>query len=51
MPEPFPVKITPRSTGRAELLTREWKRVEEGCLDPENKQWKVSPIPSRARKV
>lgn len=51
MPEPFPAKITPRSEKRSELLTGEWRAAEEGCLDPETKQWSVSPIPSRAKKV
>ena len=51
MPEPFPAKITPRSKERAELLTKEWRVAEEGCLDPESKQWRVSPIPSRGRKM
>lgn len=51
MPEPFQAKITPRSQARADMVVREWENAENESLDPETKQWKVSPIPSRAKKV
>ena len=51
MPEPFQAKITPRSQARADKVTKEWQNAENESLDPETKQWRVSPIPSRAKKV
>ncbi|KAL3483239.1 cytochrome P450 [Aspergillus germanicus] len=44
MPEEFPARITPRSEGRAEMVRREWEAAEKENLDPETKQWVVSPV-------
>jgi cytochrome P450 len=44
MPEEFPARITPRSEGRAEMVRREWEAAEKETLDPETKQWVVSPV-------
>lgn len=51
MPEPFQAKITPRSQARADKVVKEWQSAEDESLDPETKQWRASPIPSRAKKV
>ncbi|KAF4624844.1 hypothetical protein G7Y89_g13323 [Cudoniella acicularis] len=42
MPEPFKVKIVPRSKERVALIEKEWKEAQE-LLDPETKQWKEVP--------
>jgi hypothetical protein len=49
-PEPFPVKITPRSPERAHRVAQEWKDAEKDCLDPVTKQWQHFPseIPTKA---
>ncbi|KAL2831569.1 cytochrome P450 [Aspergillus cavernicola] len=44
MPEEFPARITQRSKGRADTVTKEWKDAERECLDPTTKQWLQSPI-------
>ncbi|CEL03747.1 Putative Cytochrome P450 [Aspergillus calidoustus] len=44
MPEEFPATITPRSRERAEMVRREWEAAEKENLDPETKQWVVSPV-------
>jgi hypothetical protein len=44
MPEEFPARITPRSRERAEMVRREWEAAEKENLDPETKQWVVSPV-------
>ena len=49
MPEPFQAKITPRSQARADKVVKEWQSAEDESLDPETKQWRASPIPSRAK--
>lgn len=41
-PAEFPAKLTPRSPERADMCRREWENMSE-ALDPETKQWKVSP--------
>jgi len=43
MPEEFQVKITPRSTKKAELVRQEWEEAERTLLDPLTKQWIESP--------
>ncbi len=45
-PEPFPVRIVPRSQARADLVTKEWKEAETELLDPQTKQWRESPVAS-----
>lgn len=42
-PEEFPVKITPRSKEREEMVRKEWRDAEKECLDPETKQWSQLP--------
>ncbi|KAJ5192743.1 hypothetical protein N7449_008885 [Penicillium cf. viridicatum] len=44
MPEEFPVKITPRSQERADLVMSEWKEAEKECLDPKIRPWMQSPV-------
>lgn len=41
LPKPFPAKIVPRSSAKAEKVREEWKKMEE-LLD-EDLQWKVLP--------
>jgi cytochrome P450 len=51
-PEEFPVKITPRSESRKQMVVDEWQTAEKECLDPVTKQWKVSPLGNgRSKKV
>jgi cytochrome P450 len=44
MPEPFAVRIVPRSDKRAEIVRGEWEVCEETLLDAGTKQWISSPI-------
>ncbi|EAW13761.1 uncharacterized protein ACLA_044810 [Aspergillus clavatus NRRL 1] len=44
MPEEFPARITPRFKAKADHVIREWKKAEQECLDPETKQWLLSPV-------
>ncbi|CAG7969918.1 unnamed protein product [Penicillium salamii] len=44
MPEEFPARITPRSTQRADMVTREWREAEKTCLDLKTRQWVQSPV-------
>jgi cytochrome P450 len=43
MPEPYKARITVRSPEKAEIVRREWESAEK-LLDPETKQWMVSPV-------
>lgn len=44
MPEEYPARITPRSKAKADMVVKEWKEAEQKCLDPETKQWLLSPV-------
>ncbi|EEA28673.1 hypothetical protein EYB25_000407 [Talaromyces marneffei] len=48
MPEEYPARITPRSKAKADMIVKEWKTAERQCLDPETKQWLLSPVESVA---
>jgi len=44
MPEEYPARITPRSKAKADMIVKEWKEAEKQHLDPETKQWLLSPV-------
>ncbi|KAK6382768.1 hypothetical protein LTS17_003437 [Exophiala oligosperma] len=44
MPEEFRCSIRPRSQHKADLVAREWEEAQRECLDPETKQWRISPL-------